>query len=150
MLEGSIDSIRKIVFNLLPASLDKGNLDIAILQLIESVREIDNVEFEYNMDGAARSIEKRIEIMVYRIVQEFVNNSLKYAKAKRIFVGLNFEDSKLDLYLEDDGVGFDLEIEKSKGNGLKNMTSRVKAVAGELEFFSEIGKGTQLIATFKI
>lgn len=150
MLENSIDSIRKIVFDLLPSSLDKGNLDLAVNQLIDSLAEVNTVKFDYILTGEARSIEKRIEIMVYRIIQEFLNNSLKHADANLISVCLDFSHDTLSLYLEDDGEGFDPTSIKGTGNGLKNMTSRVKAVDGELAFDSIIDKGTRLSAKFKI
>jgi len=150
MLESSIDSIRKIVFDLLPASLDKGNLDLAISQLVNSLQAIDDIDFNYEIIGEVRSIEKHVEVAIYRIVQEFVNNTLKYAEADSLIIKLVFTPSKLSLELADDGNGFKIDSLKDGGNGVKNMESRVRAINGKFSFNSSINKGTSLKATFNL
>jgi PAS domain S-box-containing protein len=150
MLESSIDSIRKIVFDLLPASLDKGNLDLAISQLVNSLQAIHPIDFNYEVIGEIRPIEKHVEVAIYRVVQEFINNTLKHAEADSLIIKLEFAPSKLSIELKDNGSGFDQSVLKDGGNGVKNMESRVGAINGKFKFFSLKDEGTLLQATFKI
>jgi len=150
MLESSIDSIRKIVFDLLPASLDKGNLDLAISQLVNSLQAIDEIDFKYEIIGEIKSIEKYMEVAIYRVIQEFVNNTLKYAEANSLVIKLVFTSTQLSLELADDGNGFEIENLREGGNGVKNMESRVRAINGKFNFNSSINKGTSLKATFNL
>ncbi|MFT7612898.1 MAG: PAS domain S-box-containing protein [Parvicellaceae bacterium] len=150
MLESSIDSIRKIVFDLLPASLDKGNLDLAISQLVNSLQAIHPIDFNYEVIGEIRPIEKHVEVAIYRVVQEFINNTLKHAEADSLIIKLEFTPSKLSIELKDNGSGFDQSVLKDRGNGVKHMESRVGAINGKFKFFSLKDEGTLLQATFKI
>ena len=79
-------------------------------------------------------------IQVYRIIQEAVNNAIKYADAKNIEINFGYDDA-LKIEIKDDGKGFDLEKVK-KGNGIKNMKSRAKKLEAKIEINSTIEKGT--------
>jgi len=81
-------------------------------------------------------------IQVYRIIQEAVNNAVKYAEAQDIEINFNFEDALL-VEVKDNGKGFDLTTTK-EGNGLKNMKSRAKKLNADIEIHSSEGKGTQI------
>ncbi len=150
MLEGSLDSIRKIVFDLLPASLDKGNLILALEQLLDGLEGLNGTQFQLKVSGEVRDVPKRVELMIYRIVQEFVSNTIKYAEAENVLAQLIFEPTQLRVELEDDGKGFETGTILGGGNGLKNMVSRARAVDGDLSIDSKVGKGTRLSATFKV
>ena len=81
---------------------------------------------------------------IYRIIQEAVNNSMKYAKASKIEVLISQNQNNLNLMIKDNGIGF----QKDKiefGNGLNNMDKRAKDLKGNLEYNSEEGKGTEII-----
>ena len=88
------------------------------------------------MDGS-------IEIIVYRIVQELLNNTLKHASATDVFVQLIREENRLSIVVEDNGKGFDINLAtESKGAGWMNIRSRVDYLKGQLDIHSEPGKGT--------
>jgi signal transduction histidine kinase len=79
-----------------------------------------------------------------RIVQEFIQNSLKHAGAKLITIRVEKQDNGLLLFASDNGKGFDYENIRSRGTGLTNMERRVHGVGGIFNLQSEPGKGTSL------
>ena len=88
-------------------------------------------------------LENNKKLMLYRIVQEQVNNIVKYSKAKKVLITLKFIGEKLILNIEDNGVGFDTTL-KPKGIGLKNIESRVSYYSGSVQLTSFPDKGTSL------
>ncbi len=89
------------------------------------------------------------EIILFRLCQEALNNILKYAKAKNIYVTFDFEKTVLTLKISDDGVGFDLgnvmkESGKNESTGILNMQKRAKLIDGVLDIESKIGEGTEI------
>lgn len=98
----------------------------------------DNIEFS-NLHG----------LNIYRIIQEAVNNSLKYAAAENIIVEVSLHSDNLQFTITDDGKGFDQD-EVELGNGLNNMNKRAIDLNSHLRFESEIGKGTTIQFEMKI
>lgn len=86
---------------------------------------------------------QNIKINCYRIIQEAVYNSQKYAEAKHIVISFKINESTLKLSIQDDGVGFDAD-KKKKGIGLENMKMRVNAMSGTIKILSNAQKGTQI------
>ena len=81
------------------------------------------------------------EISIYRIVQEWVNNIIKYSDAGKITVQITKDEQELTLTIEDDGVGFEVNnLTQSEGNGWKNIRSRSNLIHGGLEIDTTIGK----------
>lgn len=90
-----------------------------------------------------------MEIIVYRIVQELLNNILKHAAASEAFVQLIREGDRLNIVVEDNGRGFDTTLaEHSKGAGWINIRSRVEYLKGQVDIHSEPGKGTLVTIEF--
>jgi signal transduction histidine kinase len=87
-----------------------------------------------------------------RIIQEFIQNSLKHSGCEKITVTLNHTESGLMIMVSDDGKGFDLHTIKSEGIGLSNMERRIKIIGGTFDLQSQPGKGTvlNLYIPFKI
>ncbi|AEH02138.1 sensor histidine kinase [Lacinutrix sp. 5H-3-7-4] len=86
---------------------------------------------------------KKHEIIVFRILQEFFSNTVKYSEAKNLSVILNYKPEKLIITASDDGKGFDMAT-VNKGSGLLNMKSRAELINTSYNLSSNIGKGTQL------
>ncbi|MEO6522629.1 MAG: ATP-binding protein [Mucilaginibacter sp.] len=104
------------------------------------------IEAVINIEGSVYSIGEHQELVLFRILQEFVNNTLKHAKARHLIISLRYNFDRLTLSLNDDGVGFDFETQQNKnGSGLKNMRARAALIGAEVTAISEQGKGSQLI-----
>ena len=84
---------------------------------------------------------------IYRIIQEAVNNALKYAKPTAIRVNLSKEGERYLLLIEDNGLGFD-EKAIELGNGLNNIKKRARDINGKAEIQSQMGKGTRVAVEF--
>ena len=90
---------------------------------------------------------RKHEIIIFRIIQEFLSNSVKYSEAKNLNIVLNYQPKNLIITLKDDGIGFDLE-DVEKGSGLINMKSRAALIHANLEITSQHNKGVQLILNY--
>ena len=85
------------------------------------------------------------EVLIYRIAQELLNNIVKHANATEALVQLMRHDNNLNLTIEDNGIGFNIEqIDTTKGAGLSNVRSRVDYLKGHFDIQSNPGKGTSV------
>ncbi|MBK8502719.1 MAG: sensor histidine kinase [Saprospiraceae bacterium] len=145
LLDNACSEVRRIAHNMMPDALSKLGLIQALEDLVEALRlEGYKVTVEtINMD---QQLPEEVELMVYRIVQELINNISKHAKADTIIVQLSIHDQQLTISVEDDGCGFDIN-RTTDGIGLKNLRSRVAYLGGILEIDSvdKIGTTTNVV-----
>jgi signal transduction histidine kinase len=108
------------------------------------------LSFETDFPDPAPQFSRDIDIMLFRVIQEFINNSIKHGHANRIKIKINpTENNETIIVLEDDGVGFDVNIIKeSKGMGIDNIKSRLALYNAQLNIKSFKDKGT--IYTIKL
>jgi signal transduction histidine kinase len=112
--------------------------------LLETQSEIGNFKFKIiNNKAAWDTIDNKIKINFYRIIQEATQNINKYSKAKNVKIEFDLINDSIYLNIEDDGVGFDSK-NKSTGIGLKNMKSRVSKLKGDFDIKSAVNKGTKI------
>ncbi len=139
--EGLYEKIRNLIQRLRPEALDAFGLKTAIKQCVTEFKFADQgIEVELDIDDSVDSMDETFTIATYRIVQELLNNTAKYAKAKHIVVQLHEEPEGLCVCVIDDGVGFDSN-ELDKGYGLNGITERVKTLGGSLSIDSAPGDG---------
>ncbi len=149
-LDNSIKELRQIAQNLMPESLLKLGLEDALRDLCIKLSD-DKTAIEFQFYSNTNEISESKQIIIYRIVQELLNNALKYAKASEILVSLNQNDKIVYLSFEDNGQGFDSKNASIfNGMGLKNIKNRVDFLKGNLEIESEINKGTVFNIELKI
>jgi two-component system sensor histidine kinase UhpB len=141
----AMDEIRKLSHSLVPPSLGEISLKDALEELLENANLFKKFKVHLVVDEnySEQLKDNNIELVLYRIVQEQLNNINKYAKATEVFITLIEEGGNLLLHISDNGVGFDT-AQKSKGIGLKNMISRVKFYSGNINIISAPGKGCRL------
>lgn len=149
LLDESISQVRRISKELVPSTLEEFGLVSALDEFIQKIHVASGVLFVLNHEGIIppdKRFDKKIELTVYRIAQELVNNALKHAQANEISLILKEQNNTLIFEFKDDGKGFDIEkVRKDvkKGLGLKNIESRLSVVNGTFVLKSELGKGTQ-------
>lgn len=153
LLDESINEIRNVSHNLMPDDLSKG-IVIAIENLCEMVNILNSkTQASVDISDSFKSLvfNKRLELYIYRIIQEIISNALKYANASLIDIKINYQKSQIELSISDNGVGFndDQEHESSEntGLGLRNITNRVSQLKGRCHQKSEINKGTEYFIT---
>ena len=143
----TIEEIRKLSKTLVAPSLGKTDLKQALKDLMAEFRLAKDFEIEllYKVDNNLPFDDKK-KLILYRIVQEQLNNIRKHANANRAIVSLTSENSTLNLTISDNGIGFD-STKKAKGIGLKNITSRVEFYSGTVNIVSAPGEGCSIEIT---
>jgi signal transduction histidine kinase len=126
----------------LPGLLTKYGLFEAVVDLFEGVDDMEGMTAEVSVEGEEKRLKENTEIMLYRIIQEMVNNTLKHAQAKKVHFEMKVLGDQLNLVYSDDGKGFDVDQKlKAKSLGLTSIMSRVKFLNGEIEVLSKTGEG---------
>jgi len=146
----AIEEIRKLSQSLVAPSLGDMGIKEAVEELIAQMdcsKDIE-VKFQYENSEGTKP-DSNLELMLYRIVQEQLNNILKYAKASNVNIALKLTAEAISLTITDNGIGFDVSA-KSKGIGLKNISSRVEFYSGTLTINSAPAKGCKLEVTIPI
>ena len=144
-LDHSINEMRRVAHNMMPEALVKLGLQQAIKDYCDGLNEANNLRFNSQFYGLEKRMETSTEIVVYRIVQELLNNVVKHAQATEVFVQLMRHDKNLNITVEDNGRGFDInEVGRGKSVGLNNVRSRVDYLKGQIDIRSTPGTGTSI------
>lgn len=111
---------------------------------IERLNKLKLLNSELKIEGnPANFVDGKDSIILFRIIQEFISNTVKYAEAKTLEILLNFKEDALEINALDDGKGFDI-LNIEKGAGLINMNSRAELIKSTYSLNSEVGKGVRL------
>jgi signal transduction histidine kinase len=143
--------VRTMLFELRPLALETQGLDTTLRQYLERFQgSATKIEMEAN--EITVSLDTKTEGTLFNIIQEAINNALKYAKAEHIWVRLKQTPSALEVTVQDDGRGFDLQkvldsYEKRGSFGLLNIEERAKLIGGASEMMSAPGQGTTVRVT---
>ena len=146
LLEQASGDVRKISHNMMPGLLTKLGFYEAIEDLFENLNDAGKLEAVLEINGSQERLPENREIMLYRIVQEMVNNTLKYAEAGLIKLIINVYGEYMTMAYSDDGKGFDADkvlAAESNSLGLKSIQSRVNFLNGEVALDSRPGKGVK-------
>jgi two-component system sensor histidine kinase UhpB len=140
----SLKIVRTMSYNLSPPDLEKGLIP-ALEAFFNRLQNVNNVQFIFNVKCADTDCFTSFidEYSVFRILQEFVNNSFKYSGCSKIFCDIALQDESIQIVIRDNGVGFATN-DVAKGLGLRNMKQRAAAADLTFDFTSVSGEGTQL------
>lgn len=145
----TLGEIRKIIFDLRPMALDDLGLVPTIRGVLENFRNQQGIFTEVTVTGKERRLESHIEIGLFRVAQEALNNVVKHAQASTVRVRIEFAPAGVTLVIEDDGKGFDSSNEESPDGhfGLMGMRERLQLLQGKFVIKSTLGKGTKVMIT---
>jgi PAS domain S-box-containing protein len=156
MVKKSIEEVRKIQMDLRPSTLD----DLGILATIswftrEFVRIYSSLHIEKRIDLQEDEVPDSLKTIIFRVVQESLNNTAKHSKAEWVYLSLQKTDGRIELRIEDNGMGFDLKSTLSlkideRGYGLSSMRERVEFSGGSFAVESTQGKGTLIQASWRL
>ena len=150
-----IAQLRALITDLRPVALDELGIAAALEALVDRARRMSGLEIKISTDfdlEAGRAAQRHVpelETAIYRIVQEALSNAVKHAGATRVEVTVRERDDRVDLIVEDDGRGFDLQSQRT-GFGLIGMQERVELEHGTLRVTSEPGEGTRAEVTLPV
>ena len=161
-----LTSVRQIIFDMRPMALDDLGLPQAVEQLIRLFGERGKLRGTFSLEGAHYTLPKHVEIAIFRIVQEALNNVVHHAKTDKVRVRMHYTDQALTVLIADDGVGFDvnrlpeqtentdetadaLDMEtqrrlRGRHFGVIGMEERAKIIGAAIQILSEPGKGTKV------
>ncbi|SEW27567.1 Signal transduction histidine kinase [Chryseobacterium wanjuense] len=143
LLDEACQEVRKISYEMSSGVLTKFGLIAAVEELLIVIQQTKKMKVEFIASDIENRLDSNVEIQVYRIIQELLNNILKYSEAKNVTVQILKLSSILNVQVEDDGEGFD-KTKRSKGLGLNNINSRVQSLAGSIDIDSALGRGTSV------
>ena len=142
LLNHAISETRNISQNLLPKAIQDYGLELAVESLINSLKSNNNITFNLYKNISDVDIPSNIQINLYRILQEALNNTLRHGKPGKVDVQLVYSDNEILLVIEDNGIGFNIHEITGEGLGLRSMKTRAGAMSAELDIVSSKDKGT--------
>ncbi len=148
----SLKELQRLMTDLRPSHLDDLGLPAALRWYAGRIQERYPLVVKVDFSGSEQPLDDAAKIATFRIVQEALNNIIKHAEAKNVFIDLTFEDKGMRLKVRDDGCGFDLEHFKKVQSssrpalGLAGMQERAVLLGGSVNIQSESGRGTLIEA----
>lgn len=147
LVDESCREVRSVSHNMMPNALMASGLPEALQKFIDRIN-VQGMEIQLHTDGLDGSLHSNIKSVLYRIVQECVNNVLKHAQASHLDIAIIKDEDGINATIEDNGVGFDTTgLNDFAGIGLKNIMHRISYLKGKVEWNSTPGKGT-LVAIY--
>ncbi len=148
MLENTADEVRKTAHNLMPDILIKYSFEEALQLYCEHINSGSKLQIDLQIHGTINTLPKSVELSLYRIVQELIQNIIKHAGASQAIIQVNQQETALSIMIEDNGTGF-RSGDDYTGIGLQNLRSRVQALQGFLSIESAAGAGTTVYMEFE-
>lgn len=151
MLDNSVSELRQVAHNLMPESLIKFGLKDALGDYCSTLDNSLDIKLRFSFYGNHKRVDQAIEIAMYRIAQELINNAIKHSGCTEIVIDLIQEPVRICLTVQDNGKGFDLATtDAGKGMGLNSIKARVSVLNGIIDMTTEKEKGTEIIIEFGI
>lgn len=153
LLDEAVNATRTISNNLMPRIISSYGLVKAVDDFCKKVNKTNKLNISFETENILQRLHPDIELILFRVITELINNTIKHAKAEKIIILLVRYDNRIALYYKDDGIGFntrEIMTDAQKGMGLKNIISRVKSINGLYEFGSSPGNGFTIKIEFDI
>lgn len=146
VINTTIDSIRLISHELLPPTLEEFGLAETIKELQFSINKLGSIHIEFTqIDNQDVIDDSLIELNLFRVIQELLNNSIKHGKATEVDIKLWVLHNNIKLTYQDNGIGFDsTQMTAKRGLGIKNIESRLQMIKADHVYESVVGKGTKV------
>jgi len=116
---------------------------------VERFNRMKYLEASLDFNEDTFDLDKKVEVVIFRMLQEFFTNTVKHSKASKLTVKVDYNGDKLNIEAKDNGVGFDTaNMEVFTGIGLSNIRNRAKLIKAKAEIVSRKGEGTQFYLTY--
>ena len=150
VINEAIKSIREISNNLSPHVLNTFGLAKAVQNFINKINAVHAIEIDFQTNLTDERFETSTEVVLYRVLCELINNTIKHAEASRIDIKLMRMPETITIAYEDDGIGFvpeEIMNSETPGMGYSNMHSRIHSLKGKIEINSDKNQGTKAYIT---
>jgi signal transduction histidine kinase len=146
---GTITEIRSLAKALVPPMISDLGLRHSIGDLTGTMGSLQGISVELQLDFDEEKLSDVMKLTIFRIIQEQLTNIVKYSKATRAVVSILQRSGEVELAIQDNGVGFNLN-EKRKGIGIHNIFKRVESLDGNAEIRTNPGNGCLIFARFPV
>lgn len=150
IVRNSLQDVRRIIFDLRPMALDDLGLVPALTRYVETLKEKNGVNISINCSGQRKRLDATVEVALFRVVQEGVQNIIKHANATCVSITLEIGSENIMAVIKDNGAGFDAEeymkAPKPNSYGIVGMKERLEILGGQFSIRSKPGEGTEIIA----
>ncbi len=141
----TFQKVRDFIFELRPMMLDDLGLFPTLKRYVDALQKSPGVNLQLTINGMERRLEPYLEVMIFRAVQELLNNAIRYSQANQIQIQINLTEEEIEVQVSDNGKGFDPEIlQKNTTMGLKVIRDRVDLLGGTFMLDSQVGKGSKI------
>lgn len=147
VLKTSIDTTRRMSHELLPPTLEKFGLRVALEELCGGYEKAGSISFDLEVEGLDETLNDPMKALnLFRILQELIKNSALHGKAGQITIRYPFRKGQSAVYYQDDGQGVEKEkLTQAKGLGLSNIESRLNMIGGSWQFETSPGNGLKAL-----
>ena len=119
---------------------------LAVQMMAEKISSADKIQIEVVHFGLNKRLENTLELTLFRIIQELITNIIKHADAKNATINISLYDKNLNIIIEDNGKGFDIEkVNLKNGMGISSIKTRIEHLKGTFEIDTTLGKGSSVI-----
>ncbi|MFI4910704.1 MAG: PAS domain S-box protein [Sedimentisphaeraceae bacterium JB056] len=153
-LHEAVRSTRSLTFNISPPSLYNFGFEIAVEELADEFMKMHNIKVDFECKGEQHFIDEQIQVLIYRSVRELMLNIVKHADVKKAKVVINRNKDSVEIFVIDEGKGFDVKrldsSECDRGYGLFSVKERVKHIGGFMDIISQPDKGTKVVINIPV
>jgi len=147
LLNEAMDSLRDISKSINPENINRLGWQNSFLAELDRISKTKLFQVHYSEEGTPFGFEIQKQIIIFRILQETLNNIVKHSGGNQIFSHVCFKNNVVSVTIRDDGKGFGIDLPR-EGSGIKNMRSRAAMLPAVLDIESELGGGTSVRLTY--
>jgi signal transduction histidine kinase len=146
----AIKDTREISHNLSTDLLSRFGLETAIKDTIRTINEAERIQADLAIYGLQKRLPLEVERNIYHVVLELINNTIKHAKSENISLQISQSENEINVFYEDDGIGFDVQNANDSGMGMRSIYARVNTINGAVYFNSSLGSGINVVLSIPV
>ncbi|MEL4308476.1 sensor histidine kinase [Joostella sp. CR20] len=147
VLRQGVNEVRLLSHALNADVVSRAGLKTSLENELERFKRLNFLEVDYKLKGTPFEVDSKHELIIFRIFQECFSNVVKYSKATKLKIDLEYHPSEIIIKVADNGIGFNTEEEKS-GSGMLNMQNRANLIGANLLIESKINEGVSVTLTY--
>lgn len=148
LLNEAMDSLRDISRSINPENINRLGWQKSFIAELDRIRKINLFKVHYSEEGLPFAIELQKQIILFRILQETLNNIVKHSGGNQVRAQVRFLNNRVAISIKDDGKGFQTTDLPGERSGIRNMRSRAAMLPASLEIESEVGNGTTVTLSY--
>lgn len=149
-IDNTISEIRDLSHSISAQNVEHFGLLVGLKSIQKTINAGDEMEIKISSSEAWEGLKNKTDVLIYRICQEWIGNSIKHGKAKEVTISLNSNESAYSLLFQDNGIGMNIDQvkERNQGHGMNNILARVQRIDGSLTQKSAPREGVKFELTW--